>query len=160
MTDDQFNTPPDVAAAPEPLANSDAHNVDANDADRSVPATQAADPLLLTIGDIGVSRHWVVTPNGSTRLSGTTWIVQDQSRTESRIPSYAIVLAIVFAIACLLGLLFLLIKEQQTTGYVSVTVQSDSLFHVAQVPVSSPDDVARIRGDVNQAQSLAVQDRG
>jgi hypothetical protein len=113
----------------------------------------------LTIGDIGVSKHWIVTPNGTARVGGSTWIAQDQSRTESRIPGYAIVLAIVFAIFCLIGLLFLLIKEQYTTGYVSVTVQRDGLFHVTQVPVSSPDDVARVRALVNQAQSLAVQDR-
>jgi hypothetical protein len=125
----------------------------------AVPAAHAADPLILTIGDIGVSQHWVATPNGSTRLGGTTWIVQDQSRTESKIPTYAIVLAIVFAIFCLLGLLFLLIKEQRTTGYVSVTVQGQGLLHVSQVPVRSPADVDRVRADVNQAQNLAFHDR-
>lgn len=33
-------------------------------------------------------------------------------------------LAIIFALACLLGLLFLLVKEDVTTGYVQVSVRS------------------------------------
>ncbi len=55
------------------------------------------DPILLTIGDIGVSRHWVVTPNGTAHLAGSRWIARDMSRTESKIPTWAIVLAIIFA---------------------------------------------------------------
>jgi len=111
---------------------------------------------VLAIGDIGVTRNWVVTPNGNARLGGSQWIARDLTRTESKIPSWAIVLAIVFALFCLLGLLFLLAKEQYTTGYVEVSVQAGSLFHATQVPVSGSYQVAQIRQQVSQAQSLAA----
>jgi len=122
-----------------------------------VPAAQAREPVLFTIGDIGVSRHWVVTPNGTAPLAGTAWIVRDQTRVESKIPGYAIVLAVVFALLCLVGLLFLLIKEKTVTGYVEVTVQGEKLYHVAQIPAASEVQVAQVRQSVHQAQSLAAQ---
>jgi hypothetical protein len=119
-------------------------------------APVAHDPIVLTIGDIGVTRNWVVTPNGTARLRGSHWIARDMTRVASRIPPWAIVVAIVFALACLLGLLFLLVKEQYTTGYVEVSVQAVSLFHATQVPVSSPYQVDQVRQQVSQAQSLAA----
>jgi hypothetical protein len=120
------------------------------------PRVESSDQVLLTIGDIGVSRYWVVTPNGSAPLQGSTWVVLDMTRTEQKIPTWAIVLAIVFALACLLGLLFLLVKEEVTTGYVQVQVKSGNLQHATQVPVSSTVAVAQIRQQVSQAQSMAA----
>lgn len=116
----------------------------------------ATDPIVLTIGDIGVTRNWVVTPNGTARLDGSQWIARDMTRTESKIPTWAIVLAVVFALVCLLGLLFLLAKEKYTTGYVEVSVQAGNLFHATQIPVSSQYQVAQIRQQVSQAQTLAA----
>lgn len=114
------------------------------------------DPVILTIGDIGVTRHWVVTPNGTAPLAGSQWIGRDISRTETKIPTWAIVLAIIFALACLVGLLFLLVKERVTTGHFEVSVTSGSLYHVTQIPISSEPQIAQIRNLVNQAQSLAA----
>jgi hypothetical protein len=119
-------------------------------------SSETTDPVVLTIGDIGVTRNWVVTPNGNARLGGSQWIARDLTRTASKIPSWAIVLAIVFALFCLLGLLFLLVKEQYTTGYVEVSVQAGSLFHATQIPVSGSYQVAQIRQQVSQAQTLAA----
>lgn len=116
----------------------------------------ATDPIVLTIGDIGVTRNWVVTPNGTARLDGSQWIARDMTRTESKIPTWAIVLAVVFALVCLLGLLFLLAKEKYTTGYFEVSVQAGNLFHATQIPVSSQYQVAQIRQQVSQAQTLAA----
>lgn len=116
----------------------------------------AQDPIILSIGDIGVTKHWVVTPNGTAPLAGSQWIARDMSRTESKIPTWAIVLAIVFALACLIGLLFLLVKEKQTTGHFEVSVSSGSLYHVTQIPVSSEWQIAQTRNLVNQAQSMAA----
>src|SRR6266536_1528452 len=56
----------------------------------------------------------------------------------------------------LLGLLFLLAKEKYTTGYVEVSVQAGNLFHATQMPVSSQYQVAQIRQQVSQAQTLAA----
>jgi hypothetical protein len=103
-----------------------------------------------------VTRNWVVTPNGNAPLAGSRWIVLDQSRTERKIPTWAIVLAIIFALLCLIGLLFLLVKEDRTTGYVEVTVMSGSLTHVTQIPVRSEREIAQIRQRVHQAQTLAA----
>jgi hypothetical protein len=111
--------------------------------------------MLLWIGDIGVSRHWVVTPNGTAPLAGSQWIVRDATRVEERIPAVAIVLAVIFFVFCLLGLLFLLMKERQVTGYVEVTVRSGDVYHVAQLPVRNVMDVDYARRLVQQAQSMA-----
>lgn len=121
------------------------------------PASGAAqqDPILLWIGDIGVSQHWVVTPNGSAPLAGSQWIVTDRTHTEERIPGVAIVLAIIFFVFCLLGLLFLLMKERRVTGYAEVTVRSGNVYHLTQLPVRNPIDVEYARRLVHQAQSMA-----
>jgi uncharacterized membrane protein YeiB len=121
-----------------------------------VQSPDATDPIVLTIGDIGVTRNWVVTPNGTARVGGSQWIARDMTRTESKIPTWAIVLAVVFALVCLLGLLFLLAKEKHTTGYVEVSVQAGNLVHATQIPVSSQYQVAQIRQHVSQAQTLAA----
>jgi hypothetical protein len=112
--------------------------------------------FLVTIGDIGVSKREIVTPNGKAPLAGSQWIVRDMSRVESRIPPVAIVLAIIFAFACLLGLLFLLMRERWITGYVEVQVQSGSVIHMTQIPVSTRDQIAHIRQKVAFAQSMAA----
>ena len=119
-------------------------------------ATPPSDPLLFTIGDIGVSRHWVVTPNGSAPLSGSQWIGQDHSREQTGIPAWAIVLAIIFFLACLLGLLFLLAKETKVTGYFEVTVRSGQVMHTTQLPVSNAQQVAQYRAMVHHAQAMAA----
>jgi len=116
-------------------------------------------PFILTIGDIGVTQHMVVTPNGSAPLAGSQWIATDMSRTESKIPSWAIVLAIIFAVLCLLGLFFLLVKEERTTGYMEVSVRSGDLYHRTQLPVSNALQIPQLRQLVAHAQSLAARAR-
>jgi hypothetical protein len=61
-------------------------------------------PVLVTIGDISVEQQRIVTPAGVLPTQGTNWSAMDMSRTEEKIPAWAIVLAIIFALACLLGL--------------------------------------------------------
>jgi hypothetical protein len=114
-----------------------------------------AEPIVLWIGDIGVSNHWVMTPTGTAPLAQSQWFVRDYTHVEQVIPTHAIVLAIVFALFCLLGLLFLLMKEQRTVGWIEVTVRSDSVQHVTQVPVRQQSEVQGVHGLVHQAQSMA-----
>lgn len=116
----------------------------------------APEQYVLTIGDIGITPSWVVTPNGTAPLRGSQWLANDRTTVQRSIPSYAIVLAVVFALACLLGLLFLLIKEERTVGYVEVSVRNQNLYHVTQVPASSPAAVLHTRQLVNQAQTMAA----
>ncbi|HZJ26579.1 MAG TPA: hypothetical protein VFF40_06130 [Acidimicrobiia bacterium] len=122
-----------------------------------VSPADSAEQIILTIGDIGVSPHWVVTPNGTAPLHGSQWIARDMSTTEQKIPAWAIILAILFALLCLIGLFFLLVKETKTRGYVEVTVQAEGLYHATQIPVSSADHVAQVRYQVAQAQSMGAR---
>jgi hypothetical protein len=117
------------------------------------PATA---PVLLTVGDLACTQFHVITPAGTYPLGGTTWIVSNNTTTTESIPTYAIVLAIVFFVFCLLGLLFLLIKERRTHGFMTVTVQGPGLFHATQVPVSNPAQVAGIEAQVNYIRTLVA----
>jgi hypothetical protein len=117
-------------------------------------------PTLITIGDIAVTPEHVVTPYGRFPIGQVYWTLTDQSRTTSRIPTVAIVLAIVFFLFCLLGLLFLLMKEERTEGWVQVGVQGPGLFHAVQLPVSSPNDVARYQDMVNYARTVTASRSG
>jgi hypothetical protein len=115
-----------------------------------------AGPVLVTVGDISVEQYRIVTPAGVLPTQGTNWSAMDMSRTEEKIPAWAIILAIVFALACLLGLLFLLCKERKTTGFVQITVQNGNRTHNTHVGVSSPRDVADTLARVNFARTLCV----
>ncbi|MGW6458415.1 hypothetical protein ACWF94_21290 [Streptomyces sp. NPDC055078] len=110
---------------------------------------------LVAIGDITVLSESIVTPSGTMPLKGAVWNATDMSRTEEKIPTYAIVLAIVFALACFIGLLFLLIKEKQTTGYVQVTVASGGKHHATMIPAHQPLLFQQIMGQINYARSLS-----
>ncbi len=144
--------PQETPAATRPDASATAPNFP--------PPTSQTAAFAVTIGDIGVTTDLIVTPNGNAPLAGSRWIVLDQSRTERKIPTWAIVLAIIFALACLLGLLFLLVKEDRTTGYVEVSVMSGSLNHVTQIPIRNEGEIAQVRQRVHQAQTLAAAAQG
>jgi hypothetical protein len=115
-----------------------------------------AGPVLVTIGDISVEQYRIVTPAGVLPTQGTNWSAMDMTRTEEKIPAYAIVLAIIFFLFCLLGLLFLLIKERKTTGFVQVTVQHGNRTHNTHVAAANPSQVADTLARVNYARTLCV----
>jgi hypothetical protein len=114
-----------------------------------------ADAVLLTIGDVAVTRTHVIVPQGRYPLQGTTWTVQDSTQVTESIPVYAIVLAIIFAFACLLGLLFLLIKEKRYQGFVTVSVTGQGFYHSVQFP-PGPQTANFVAHQVNQARGLAA----
>ncbi|MGW5369937.1 hypothetical protein ACWER6_13410 [Streptomyces sp. NPDC004009] len=111
--------------------------------------------VLLAIGDIMVTGDQIVTPAGQLPLRGAVWNATDMSHTEERIPPHAIVLAVVFFLFCLLGLLFLLMKEKRTTGYIQVTVTSAGRHHSTMVPARDPATFPAIMGQINYARSLS-----
>ncbi|WP_197540708.1 MULTISPECIES: hypothetical protein [Kitasatospora] len=78
------------------------------------------------------------------------------SRTTRTIPTWAIVCAIVFFVFCLLGLLFLLAKEDRTEGTVQVVVQGPRFLHQVQLPVSSVGQVQDYNARVGYARSLSA----
>ena len=118
-----------------------------------VPAG-STEPYLVTIADIGFSSNWVVTPLGAYPLAGTQVIITDMSRTERRIPTWAIVIAILGALFFLLGLFFLLVKENVTTGAVQITIHSGGTVYSTHIPVYSHATVADLYGRTNYARQL------
>lgn len=124
-------------------------------------AGQGADEQqLVTIGQIVVTNHRVITPNGQAPIAQTTWTFQDMSITRREMPTWAIVCAIIFFLFCLLGLLFLLVKEERTEGFAQVQVQGPGLLWVEQLPVGSPSQVHDLNARVNFARSVAAQAGG
>lgn len=122
-----------------------------------VPVTQqAAEQVLVSIGEISCTATTVITPNGSFPVRGTEWMVQDATSMTRRIPGYAIVLAILFALLCLIGLLFLLIQEDVYTGSVNVSVRdSAGHFFTTSVPARGANTVAEVHNRVNYCRHLA-----
>jgi hypothetical protein len=127
--------------------------------DAQMPMGGAPMPMggapLLTIGDITVTGDQIVTPAGQLPLRGAVWNATDMSHTEEKIPTHAVVLAIIFFLFCLLGLLFLLMKEKKTTGYIQVTVTSAGRHHSTMIPAHSPGTFQAVMGQINYARSLS-----
>ncbi|MBC9717178.1 hypothetical protein H9Y04_32080 [Streptomyces sp. TRM66268-LWL] len=111
---------------------------------------------LMSIGDITVTGDSIITPAGTLPLRGAVWTATDMSRTEEKIPTHAIVLAVVFFVFCLLGLLFLLMKEKTTTGFVQVTVTSGGRHHSTMIPAAGPETFPWVMGQINYARSLSI----
>ena len=122
----------------------------------NAPIPSMATPPLVSVGDIAVSQTQYTTPAGTYPLARTQWMVQENVQTTQGIPTYAIVLAILLFVVCLLGLLFLLVKEERTSGYVQVTVQSQGAFHATQIPVSKRMQVGDIHQRVNYVRSIVA----
>jgi len=113
------------------------------------------EPTLTSLGDISVSHHWVTVPAGSFPIRGTVWTVQDMSRVEEKISTVGIILAVLFFWVCLLGLLFLLMKERRTVGWVQVNVQGEGFHHATMIP-ASPVAVPQAHQFVNYCRSLSA----
>lgn len=117
------------------------------------------EPVLVTIGDIGVGQTTVVTPSGTAPVGQTTFQFTDLSTTREGIPTWAVVCAVIFFVFCLLGLLFLLVKERRTEGFVQIVVQGPHLLHTVQLPVFAPEQAWDLNQRVNYARSLSAAAR-
>lgn len=113
------------------------------------------EPTLVTIGDIVVSQHWVVTPSGTRPRAEVSWSATPMYQSSKAIPTWAIICAILFFVFCLLGLLFLLVKEERTTGHVQVMAQAPGFLHSCYVPVSSMAQVQDVMARLDYARNLA-----
>lgn len=111
--------------------------------------TPSYEPVRVQLGDIGVTDSRVQTPAGSYPLRGTTWIVTNQTYVTESIPAWAIVCAIIFFIFCLLGLLFLLAKEQRLNGAMQITVQGPGFALSTYMPVYNQAAVHSINMNVD-----------
>jgi hypothetical protein len=117
------------------------------------------EPWLVEIGDIGVTPTSVVTPTGTAPIGEVTFLFTDMTHTTQEIPTWAIVLAVVFFVFCLLGLLFLLVKETRTQGAVQIVVQGPNLLYTVTQRVSSHAQVWELNNRVNYARSIAAAAR-
>lgn len=124
------------------------------------PAPYYPSPVgYVQIGDIQVRDGTVHTPAGSCPLRGSRWMMMDHSVIERRTPVWAIVLAIVLAWFFLLGLLFLLVKEDRVSGFVEVVVSHDEnrFSYRTVVPVLHRMVVPGVHSQVRQVEMMANQ---
>lgn len=111
--------------------------------------------LLLTVGDISVTQHWLYTPVGAHPLRGSTWTISDMTHVNERISPVGIILCLLFIWVCFLGLFFLLMKERTVVGYSQVTVQGNG-FHYSTLIPGAGTNMAGVQQQVNYARSLAA----
>lgn len=118
-----------------------------------------ADEWVVRFGDIGVSRNFLSTPSGISALKGTTFSIVDRTVAAQRIPTWAVIAAIVgFFVIFVLSLLFLLVKETAPAGTVEVTAANPEtgVRHTTSLAITSSGDIADAYARVNAAQQLAA----
>ncbi|MFI9625436.1 hypothetical protein [Streptomyces sp. NPDC052042] len=120
------------------------------------PGVPMAGAPVLAIGDITIVNDQIITPVGAMPLKGAVWSATDLSHTEERIPTVAIVLAIVLTLLCLVGLLFLLMKEKKTTGFIQVSVTSDGKHHSTMIPATGPETFPWVMAQLNSARAMSA----
>ncbi|MFC7757701.1 hypothetical protein ACFQY4_06320 [Catellatospora bangladeshensis] len=83
--------------------------------------------------------------------------MSDQWHSRQRIPTWAVVCAVLlFFLLCFLSLFFLLAKETRYTGTVQVMITNGNRQYVARIPVTDQRVVAHIHAQVNYVRSLAA----
>jgi len=121
------------------------------------PDAVAPGPVIVQVGEIGVTSAVVHTPAGDIPLAGSNWQVSDYWHSEQKIPTWAIICAIVgFCVLTVFSLLFLLAKETVPRGTVQVTVTNGTRQYVSRIPVTDQAQVAYIHQQVNYIRSLAA----
>lgn len=117
----------------------------------------AAGPVIVQVGDIGVTSTVIHTPAGIIPLAGSTWQVSDYWYNEQKIPTWAIICAIAgFCVLTVFSLLFLLVKVTVPRGTVQVTVTNGTRQYVSRIPVTDQAQVTYINQQVNYVRSLAA----
>jgi hypothetical protein len=115
------------------------------------------EPVIAQIGEIQVTSTSIRTPAGIFPLRGSQWTVTDAWSTEQKIPSWAIVLAILLFF-CIgpFSLLFLLAKESVYRGVAQVHVLSGPYRYEARIPAVDQAQVQHLYQQVNYVRSLAA----
>jgi hypothetical protein len=148
MADEAVPTSPSEAITP---AGGEQDLPSATPPDVEAASTPAED-VVLRIGDISVSPHWVVTPTGTAALAGSEWQLIDSTRPYTKHPVWTIVLAIVlFPI----GLLFLFVGKEEIRGPLEVKVKSAGLLHTAHLYTKNRVTAETIRKNFGLAESMA-----
>ncbi|MCF8588466.1 hypothetical protein [Gordonia liuliyuniae] len=123
----------------------------------SFPMGPSVSPPLVVINDIQVTQTQIITPAGIFPVQGAQWSLQDTTYTKQEIPQWAIICAILgFFLVCALSLLFLLAKEERTTGSVQVTVNTAAGSYTTMIPAGSRAVVMDLNNRVNYARTLSA----
>jgi hypothetical protein len=121
------------------------------------PSQPPTEPVILSIGEIQVTSTTIRTPVGDFPLRGSQWHISDSWTTEQKIPTWAIVLAVVgFFCLTFFSLLFLLAKETVHRAVVSVHVTSGGQQYLARIPAADQARVQHLYQQVNYVRSLAA----
>lgn len=115
--------------------------------------------FLVSVGDVHATATEIITPSGTFPLNAVNVTAFDQTHTTQKTPTWAIVMAVVTFWFALLGLLFLLAKEQVTQGYVALTIESGGRRHTSQIPVSNAAQRADVMQRAAYLQQLAGRSR-
>ncbi|MGW9826251.1 MULTISPECIES: hypothetical protein [Brevibacterium] len=103
---------------------------------------------------IEVTSTGVHTPAGTIPLDQARFFLADRTWTTRSTPGWAIALAIGgFFVVTFFSLLFLLAKDERTTGYVDVTVTGAGVSYTSSVPIAS----ARARAEIHSRWAYAQQ---
>ena len=122
----------------------------------------AGSPVIAAIGDINIASTAagflaISTPAGTVPLSGSQWTATDQWSSVRRTPKWAIVLAIAcVCFTALLSLLLLLVRTDDYSATVTVSVTNGAFFHTTRMTVATPAQVQEIYDRVNYVRSLAA----
>jgi hypothetical protein len=115
----------------------------------------APTPYLVTIGAIGATPEFAVTPGGSWHLADVNVSAHDQTSTTTHTPGWAIVMTVITVWFFLLGLLFLLARERRTQGFVAVQLwASNGQSYTEHIQVWTEQQRADVLNRVNYLQSL------
>ncbi|MFB2580956.1 hypothetical protein ACEXQD_06865 [Herbiconiux sp. P15] len=125
------------------------------------PATPppASGQPLVRFGDVGMTDHWLITPQGMIPLAGTQIYITDQTRTERYTPTWAIVLAVLGFFFLFLGLLFLFVRETRVTGFMQITVTNGTFTHQTGEPAGydTAAQLFELQNRANYARALIAR---
>lgn len=142
-----------LRASEQALTMADLHTVVA---DLPAPATPP-EQVLVQLGEVTVTPTTVYTPSGPIPLRGSQWMIQDHWTAEQKIPTWAIVLAVVgFFCLTVFSLLFLLAKETVYHGMITITVTNAGRQYAVRLPVNSQQQVHHYHQQVNYLRSVAA----
>lgn len=114
-------------------------------------------PPLVAFGDIVVTPTEVITPRGRMPLAQARFAGQPMLQVSRTTPTWAVVMAVVgFFILTVFSLFFLLIKEDQVSGAVQVSVTGGGFAHVCQVPVQSHLQAQEVMNRVSYANQVVA----
>ena len=126
---------------------------------------------MANLGDVQVYERVIVTPVGQWPMHGAQFLVAQQPQVVRRTTNVGVALAIVSVVLALvtavftcgggliflLGLLFLLLKDEALAGPALVLVRSGGQMYQAQVPLVSPGQLPWLVNNVNYCQALAAR---